>query len=122
MKLFSCVKQNFRLSFRPDLELEAILPRICPKNRPQLERMDSSRRNTKQIRLIRSSEVCGLYCSVAERLVPNEHRGVGGSAPEFGAVKPRCSDPALVTPVSLSHSPAPQSTSIGAESASPSHA
>lgn len=56
VELFSCVKQYFGLSFRPDLELEAILPRICPKTRPQLERMDSSRHNTKQIMLIQSSE------------------------------------------------------------------
>lgn len=57
---------------------------------PQLERMGSGRHNTKQIRLIQSSEEWGLYHSVGERLVLNEPHDVGGSVPEAGADKPRC--------------------------------
>ena len=102
------------------MEPEAILPRISPKTRPQLERMDSSRHNTKQIRLIQSSEVV-LVLLVGERLVLNEHCDVGCSVPEFGAGKPRCSDLALVTQVSLSQSPTPQSMSVGVKSRGPGH-
>lgn len=91
-ELFFCVKQYFRLSFRPDLELEATLPRICPKTKATAERIDSSRHNTKQIRLIQGSEEWSLYCSVGERLVLNEYCDIGGSVPEFGAIKPCCSD------------------------------
>ena len=52
----------------------------------------------------------------------NEHRHAGGSAPEFGAVKPRCSGLALVTQVSLSQSRTPRPVSVGVESTGPGHA